>query len=172
MNNENEAVAPWYKQRWLWFILSPLIAVFFYGTFFLYLSIVTADGVVKDDYYKVARGIELDSSKAEAAQAANLAADLTIDNLTGDVVLNITGSLAQWPELLEIEVIHPTHKKYDLSLQAKVVPGSQMYRANLNAPIKGKRYITISPIDQSWRLRKEISGPYEPGKFTLSADGQ
>lgn len=172
MSHENEANAPWYKQRWLWFILSPLIAVFIYGTFFLYLSIITADGVVKDDYYKVARGIEQDSSKAENAAKANLKADLTLDNLTGDIVVKMSGNVDEWPKQLALELIHPTHKKYDVTLVLKAIEGHPVFRGNLPSPIKGKRYLTIEDSTANWRLRTEINGPYEPGKFLIDANGQ
>lgn len=170
-NNSNEAIAPWYKQPWLWFILSPLIAVFIYGTAYLVLSIVTHDGIVKEDHYKIARGYHRDSSRLEEAQKLGLSADLTIDNLTGDLVIKLNGKIDKPYELLELEMVHPTHQQYDQNITLKSLAGSNIYRGNLPSPIKGKRYVTLSTSGAIWQIRTEIAPPYDQAKFTLDAKG-
>ncbi|MCV6590883.1 MAG: FixH family protein [Marinobacterium sp.] len=167
----NEAIAPWYRQPWLWFILTPLIAVFIYGTAYLILSIVTHDGIVKEDHYKIARGYHRDSSKLEAAQKLGLSGELTVDNLTGDLVLKLSSSSDKSWDSLTLELVHPTHQQYDQNITLKPLASSRIYRGNLPAPIKGKRYITLSSgnAEDIWQLRAEISPPYEQAKFILDA---
>lgn len=171
MSKQNPAVAPWYKQPWLWFILAPLIAVFIYGSFFLYLSIITADGLVKDDYYKVARGFERDNSKTLAAADFGIKASLTVDNLTGDLVLQLSGQPKQWSEQLSIELIHPTHQQYDYTVTLRKIPGSHAYRGSLRSALQGKRYLVITPQDQSWSLRSEIQPPFDQRTFQIDPNG-
>ncbi|MGB0467703.1 MAG: FixH family protein [Pontibacterium sp.] len=156
MNNPTPAIAPWYKQPWLWFILTPLIAVFIYGFFFLYLSIVTHDGIVKDDYYKIARGYEVDESRANHTRDLDLKSSLRLDMLTGDLVLNLDGKLTERPEFLRLDIVHPTHKNYDQSITLKQQPGTFAYLGSLQGHMLGKRYLILTPEDQSWRLRTEI----------------
>ncbi len=162
--------APWYKQPWLWFILAPLIAVFIYGFTFLYLSIVTMDGLVKDDFYKVARNHVLDPSRVEAAQRMGIGANLMLDNLTGDLMLNFKTNQNTPPDTLSLSIIHPTHQKYDQSITLKRVPGSMAYTGSLQAELKGKRYLLLEPSSEEWRLRAEISPPYDQNTVELSAE--
>ncbi len=159
--NSHSPIAPWYKQPWLWFILAPLIAVFIYGTFFLYMAITTHDGIVKDDYYKVARGYFVDPTKSKKAQALGIVATLEIDNLTGDLMLHYTSNTTELPAQLVLSIISPTHKKYDQVLTLKLVEGSQAYTGNLQTALKGKRYLMLEPQDSSWQLRAEVFPPHD-----------
>ncbi|MGB2131339.1 MAG: FixH family protein, partial [Marinobacterium sp.] len=93
MNTHDQAPAPWFKQPWLWFILAPLFAVFIYASIFIYAAITTSDGIVKEDHYKVARGMNIDTSRLDNAQARQITADLRMDMLTGDVNLRLAGQL-------------------------------------------------------------------------------
>jgi hypothetical protein len=58
MTDIPEALKPWYKQPWLWFILAPLFAVIIFATSYAYLSVVTFDGMVKGDYAKSAKSFK------------------------------------------------------------------------------------------------------------------
>lgn len=170
MKQDNTVVAPWYRQPWLWFLLAPLIAVAIYGSTFIYLAVTTSDGVVKDDYYKVARGLEIDSSRADRARALGLDGDLLIDDLTGDVGLTLRGNLPGELSQLELEIIHPTHKKYDQIIQLRRLAGSNRFSGNLQQQLGvAKRYLVLQPADLSWSLRAEVLPPYEPLTVRLNA---
>ncbi len=171
MSNSNEAIAPWYKQPWLWFILSPLIAVFIYGTSYLTLSIVTHDGVVKEDHYKVARGYYKDSTRFEQAKQQGISASLMVDNLTGDLVLKLSGETEKKYDTLALELIHPTHQKYDKSITLQSIADTPVYRGNLPGPIKGKRYAMLSAGEDGWQIQAEITPPYDQTQYTLDAEG-
>ena len=86
------SVSPWYKQPWLWFLLVPLIATVLYSTLFISASLLTSDGLVKDDYYKQAKEIHRDNSKDQIASEMGLIASLRLDTVTGDINLEITSS--------------------------------------------------------------------------------
>lgn len=167
MEQEERDIAPWYKQPWLWFILTPLIAVFIYGFVFLYLSIVTMDGVVKEDYYRNARGYDLNSEKAQAAITKNIQAQLNLDSATGDISLQLSGELDTPPDHLTLDIVHPTHQKYDQAIHLKALGSHNLYSGSLASPIKGKRYLQLLPPDQGWSLRAEVFPPYEQRKIEL-----
>ncbi|ANG63317.1 hypothetical protein A8C75_13110 [Marinobacterium aestuarii] len=169
MQQDNIAIAPWYKQPWLWFILAPVIASIFSGTTFLVLSIVTADGIVKDDYYQVAKGLEIDSTLSNNAAALGLDADLLIDDVTGDIGLTLHGKVADDLNSLTLEIIHPIHQKYDQNAQLRRIPGSTRFTGSLQAALStGKRYLVLLPRDNSWSLRAEALPPYDPLRIKLS----
>jgi len=167
---QQQAQAPWYKQPWLLFTLAPLVATVIYGTTFLVLSITSADGIVKEDYYRVVRGYEVDTSKRDFARENNISATLKLDNLTGDLNLQLVGP--QQPKQLFLDIVSPTHQKYDQVITLVSLGIQGLYRASLPAKIKGKRYLLLYPEDQSWRLRLAVEPPYEQREFTLSADSE
>lgn len=169
MNNSknNTPPGPWYKQPWLWFILAPIIAVVIYGTFFLYLSIVTHDGLVKDDHYKMARGHFVDNTKSEAATKLGLGATLKLDNLTGDLMLQFSATSGELPSHLSLSIVHPTHQQYDQMIMLKQVPGSDAYTGSLKASLKGKRYLILQDESTAWNLRADIYPPYDQNLITL-----
>lgn len=160
MNTHATPHAPWYRQPWLLFILAPLFAVFIYASIFMYIAVTTSDGIVKDDYYKVARGTNVDTSKTDAARNLELKGILNFDTVTGDINLSLNGQITRYPELLHLNIIHPTHQKFDQILILKSVNGNGLYSGSLKAGLIGKRYLSLSPIDESWQLRLEIVPPY------------
>ncbi|MBR9828695.1 MAG: FixH family protein [Oceanospirillales bacterium] len=160
MNTHANTPAPWFKQPWLWFILAPLIAVFIYASIFIYVAITTSDGVVKEDYYKIARGMNIDTSKADMAQQLELMGALRLDTLTGDINLSLSGAIKTYPTELHLNIIHPTHQKYDQILTLRSVDGKGLYVGSLEGMISGRRFLSLSPTDESWQLRQEILPPY------------
>ena len=159
--DEIQAAKPWYKQPWLLFILTPIFAVVFYGFGFLYLSIVTMDGVVKDDYYRIARGYELNTEKNQNAIDQKIVAELNLDDVTGDIMIKLNGQLTNVPEFLTLDIVHPTHQKYDQVVTLKAIGSQQLYSGSLANPLKGKRFLFLFPPDENWHLRTEILPPYE-----------
>lgn len=161
MTDNDNAPGPWYKQPWLWFILSPIIAVVFYGTFYLYLSIITHDGIVKDDYYKVARGHLVDKSKSAEAIALGASGQLNLDNQTGDLMLAFQSNDDYRPDFLKLSIIHPTHQQYDQSILLKLIPNTKAYTGNLKSTLQGKRYLILEDENKAWNLRAEAHPPYD-----------
>ncbi len=169
MKHDNTAIAPWYKQPWLWFILAPVIVSVISGSTFLYLSIISADGIVKDDYYKVAKGLQIDNRPSIQAAALNLSADLLIDDLTGDIGLTLSGKIADDLNSLTLEIIHPIHQKYDQNMQLRRVPGTTHFTGNLQATLSSsKHFVVVIAPDNSWNLRAEVEPPYDPLRLQLS----
>ncbi len=165
--DEIQAAKPWYKQPWLWFILSPLIAVAIYGFTFLYLAITTMDGVVKDDYYRLARGYEVNTEKNHNAIDQKITAELNLDDVTGDIMIKLNGQLTSVPEFLTLDIVHPTHQKYDQTITLKAIGSRQLYSGSLANPLKGKRFLFLTPPDENWHLHKEILPPYEQRRFEM-----
>lgn len=161
MNTHEQATAPWFKQPWLWFVLAPLFAVFIYATIFMYIAVTTSDGVVKEDYYKVARGMNIDTSRQDQARNLEIQGALKIDRMTGDVNLRLNGLLDSFPEQLRLNIIHPTHQKYDQTLTLRSVDGKGLYASSLQGKISSKRYLSLSPMDDNWQVRLEIEPPFD-----------
>ena len=149
---------PWYREFWAWFLLIPILTSVCVGSFFLYMSIVTADGLVSDDYYKEGRAFNRTYERDQAAIAMNLNGQLALDGLTGELTLSLTGDLAVWPEVLTLEVIHPTQQGFDQTLQLIRLTGST-YTAQLEREIIGPRILEMTPGPDEWRLRARTRWP-------------
>lgn len=166
--NEEQAQHPWYKETWLWLVLAPLIAAVLYTPVFIYFAITTNDGLVQDNYYKVARGLVVDTAPQDAARALQLKGNILIDSSTGDVQLQLSGR-ETLPAYLDLKLIHPSHQGYDQTLKLRQLPGSDIYNGTLQKQMIGKRYLLLEPENKSWQLQTTITPPYEHRRFVLNS---
>jgi hypothetical protein len=164
---QTQDIGPWYKQPWLWFMLAPLIAVFFYGTSYAYLSVVTFDGMVKGDYAKTAKHFNLDTSRLDKAAAMGLSAEIILDKLTGDLRLIVTSTPAVNSPTLLLDVVHPTMASLDQPIMMAKRPDGSYY-GSLNKTITGKRYLHLTGPDNTWRVSSEINSPW-PTNILITA---
>jgi hypothetical protein len=153
------AIAPWYKQPWLWFLLAPLIAVFIYGTSYAYLSVVTFDGMVKGDYAKTAKHFNQDSSRLDKALAMGMQVYITLDDITGDLRVVIDSEPTITSPTLLLDVVHPTMESLDQPITLALRPDGSYY-GSLDKTIEGKRYLHLTGDDNSWRISQEIHSPW------------
>lgn len=166
MEQQTEDIGPWYHQKWLWFVLAPLIAVVIYASIFMYIAISTSDGIVKDDYYRVARGTNVDTRRVEEAAKRGMHGDLLIDALTGDIRVQLKSDVAL-PQQLTLDLVHPSHQKYDQTITLRSVNGSDIFVGSLQSNLSGKRYLTLSDQTGEWVLKREILPPYDQRSFEL-----
>ena len=165
MSNTNEALRPWYRQPWLWFLLTPLIAVFIVGTSYAYLSVVTFDGMVKGDYAKSAKSFNIDASRLTQAATLGLTAELHVDEVTGDLRLTMHAHETLTDDSLLLAVIHPTMEDLDQDLTLALRPDGNYY-GTLSKNIEGKRYIHLMDVDENWRMMTEATTPW-PATISL-----
>lgn len=149
---------PWYREFWAWFLLIPVLTSVCVGSFFLYMSIVTADGLVSDDYYKEGRAFNRTYERDQAAIQMNLQGELTLDSLTGDLRLQLQGDAPRWPETLTLDIIHPTQQGFDQTLTLIQLSGS-LYAAQLEREVIGPRILEMTPGPDEWRLRARTRWP-------------
>lgn len=166
MENQTRDIGPWYRQKWLLFVLSPLVAVVIYASIFMYIAISTSDGIVKDDYYKVARGTNVDNSRVLEAANRGIRGELLVDALTGDLRLKFNAD-TQLPSTLTLDLVHPAHKKYDQQITLRNVNSSDVYLGSLQGNLEGKRYLMLSDDSGAWVLKRELLPPYDQRSFEL-----
>ncbi len=154
-------VAPWYRQPWFWFVMSPLIVVIFVVLSFVTISVFYADDRVVDNYYKEGRTINQSFEQEARAQALNLRAEVAFDMVTGEVMVSLTGDGAR-PDVLHLMVGHPVNADQDQRILLKKVQGGR-YRGDLTTALSHRRYLTLLPehdVNQmrsaEWLLRGEI----------------
>ncbi|WP_016916184.1 FixH family protein [Vreelandella stevensii] len=157
----NTPIQPWYKQFWPWFLLALLSSSIVVSTTFAVLSVKTADGmVVQEDYYEHGKAINMILAKQERANELGLSAELRIDPLTSDIVLDLTGD--DRPETLYLTLIFPTQDDRD---QEFVLQHVREGRYITQGPdnLRYRWYIQLQPqqTDADWRLIGEARFPNE-----------
>lgn len=157
---EQEIIPPWYKQFWPWFLISILIFAVFIGLGLLTIATLNQDSMVRDNYYKEGRAINMHLGRDQMARELNLVADFQIDELTGEISLELQGKLENLPANLQLDLISPTHADRDRSVLLKHVSAEQ-YVGQLEEPMQGRLYIDLSdpalPGEDGWRLTDELT---------------
>lgn len=161
MTDSSHDIAPWYRQPWFWFVMSPLIVVVVVSLSFVTVSIFLADDRVVDNYYKQGRTINQSFEQEARARALGLSADLRFDQVSGEVLLSLSGE-GTLPTRLYLNIDHPVSAEQDQHLILQRVSEGE-YRGDLEMPLTHRRYLTLLPehdVEQlrsaEWLLRGEI----------------
>lgn len=155
------SVTPWYKQFWPWFLIGILFASIIVSSTFAVVSIKTSDGmVVQEDYYEHGKAINMVFAKQEQARQLNLSAELRLDPLTSDIVVDLTGDAR--PEILYLDLIFPTEDDRDQSFVLEHVRDGR-YITQGPDNLRYRWYLQIQPAleDADWRLVGEATFPDE-----------
>ena len=169
--NNEEAIAPWYKQFWLWFLLFfPALAIVA-GIYTIKIAVDNADSLVRDDYYKAGLAINEDLALDQATAARNITADLSIDNAIGDVVVLLQGEFDSLPAEITLDFIHPTIESKDFTLSAKHRRNGR-YLSQLSEDLRKHWYLQVSDRGEgkapTWRLKTTINlDNAKDDRFTL-----
>lgn len=148
--------SPWYKQFWPWFIITiPLISIILSVTM-LNLAINTEDSLVIDDYYKEGKAINMELSKVQEARVRNIETSLLV--VDDKITLTFNSGAPASGEALALQFYHSTLQTNDFSILL-TRDASGIYRATAEKNISGKWTITLSPLDESWKVVNELAFP-------------
>ena len=167
---QQEPFTPWHAEPWVWFIITLLAVTFCWGGVRLYTVFTHKDTVVIDDYYQRGKSINQDMTRTRAAREHNIEASITIDDLIGEVRINVSGELEQWPEQLTLSFLSPVFADRDIILtMQRTITGD--YVGQLRELVSGRYYLQLETIDQAipeegyksgWRLTMEAE--IKPGQ--------
>lgn len=158
--------SPWYKQFWPWFMIGLLFSAIAVSTSFAVLSVRSFDGLVQEDYYEHGRAINMELAKQQRAHELGLAADLRIDPLTSDIVVQLDGE--DRPERLYLKMIFPTENDRDQELTLEHVRDG-LYLGQAPDNLRYRWYLQLHPSAEQpeWRLVGEAKLPSEES-FTMT----
>ncbi len=145
----NSNAKPWYREFWLWFVLTPPIATVI-GAFATLIIAGAPPAMVVDDYSQIALAVERDRARDERARNLGLVADLAIDEATGSVSVQLTGAA---PERLRLDLVHPTLAERDV--RAWLEHAGNSYRGAIQRST-GRLYLQLADESGSWRLTGEL----------------
>jgi len=159
-NKQNSG--PAYKHPWFWFLMTPLIVVFIVGFTMLYLSIVSNDGVIVDNFYKDGLAIKTREQQDLNARELNLKGNLTLEHTLAN--LTLTGNIQNEHYKLWLHFIHPTQESQDIRVPLQ--KSGNLYTGALPYVINGRYSIMISPDlppsdVKMWRLHADTMLPLD-----------
>ena len=169
-HNHKEIITRWYKEPWAWFIVIILLITFGRGGFQVYTAFTYKDSVVIADYYKEGKAINLDMTRLKEARKLGINIELTIDELIGEVRVNIQGDVQEWPEQLKLSILSPVFEDQDkfVDLRRSV---SGTYVGQIAERITGRYYLQLETLDEQvpekgyqsgWKISTEAI--IEPGR--------
>jgi len=174
---------PWFKQPWLWFVLSVPITSVILSSIMVTVAVVGKDSLVSDNYYKDGMGINQTIQQDQFADQLNLRPIINIDNSTITLALktehlktenlrtdhldNERFSNALKQPFLTLKLLHPTVSDKDLILKLLPTP-SGLYIAELPMTLEGRRYLDLYAYDKSWRIREEVIFPIKQFELNLN----
>ncbi|MFB4394390.1 MULTISPECIES: FixH family protein [unclassified Pseudomonas] len=148
------ATDPWYKHRWPWFIIGILTTSVCLSLTMVSIAVRNPVNLVNDNYYEAGKGINRALDRELLAQTLNLKASVHLDELTGEVELNLSGDSA--PATLELNLISPTQPERDRKVQLARTDSGR-YVGQLDDKVEGRRFVELlgSQEGHVWRLFEE-----------------
>lgn len=157
--HDEENIPPWYKQFWPWFLVGILVFAVVIGLGLLFIALANQDSMVRDNYYKEGRAINMHLGRDNMAREMGLAAEFHIDELTSEISLAMHGEF-DLPRTLQLDVISPSHADRDFTVMLTQLRGNQ-YAGQLDRPVTGRYFIDLSDPalsdEAGWRLTDEIT---------------
>lgn len=141
---------PWYREPYVWLIVTfPMVAILA-GTVTIYLAIKSDDGLVKDDYYKEGLQINMVLKRDRAAVEYGMAAVLLFNHEAGMVRVKLESKKPyEYPEQVNFKLLHTTRSGYDQILKLDKV-GPQFYQGKIQGLPAGTWNVQVET--QEWRL--------------------
>ena len=149
----DDKTRPWYREAWVWFLISgPAIAVVA-GFVTLAIAIATDDGLVADDYYKQGLAVNRVLERDARARQMHLSATATLAG--GSVRVALRGTNGPVPEL-RLRLVHPTRSGRD---QSVVLRASGPDYEGRFVPAPGEpRLLVLEDAGALWRLTGSWNG--------------
>lgn len=156
---EDEAIKPWFRQPWFWFlVLFPALSIG-YCSVAITLAFTSENSMVTDDYSREGRGINQLIARDLAARDLGLNASLLSLGRELQLELRHDEGAADY-DYLVLKLYHPTLEARDRIAQLRRV-GPGKYTAQVPGNIDGRWYLELNSPSNEWRLQGEAFLPAE-----------
>lgn len=152
------AANPWYKHLWPWIIIGILTCSVTLTLSMVTIAVTHPDNLVSDNYYEAGKGINRSLDRELLAQTLKLRASVTLDDVTGEADLRLTGD--SQPETLVLNLISPTRPEKDRKIVLARNPAQPgRYVGLMSDRVEGRRFVELLGVEnsQTWRLFEEES---------------
>jgi hypothetical protein len=155
--SESTDALPWYRHFWPWFIIGLLAAAVSASIATVVIAFANQDSLVSENWYESGEQINrrLESNQNAARRA--IRAELSVDDLTGEVRVDLAGLGVGGVAQLMLTLSHPTQASRDRSIEL-VRAESGLFRGSLDAQLRGRWYASLAPEATTPRGAAEPSG--------------
>tara|TARA_B100001109_G_scaffold94721_2_gene77012 strand:- start:66770 stop:67225 length:456 start_codon:yes stop_codon:yes gene_type:complete len=136
----------------------PLLAIG-WGVVMLNLAMSGEDSLVSDSYYKDGVSYTENQEVHEAAERLQVTGDLVFN--TDEIHLDLGGYFDEYPNTLNLQLIHPTLEKRDVTVLLQRLPSGQYAGVN-EIELPERRHIWLESPEQGWRVDTTVL--IEPGQ--------
>jgi uncharacterized protein len=149
---------PWYKEPWPWIFMAPIAVAMVVGFTMLGVAIKTNDGLVTDDYYRQGVLYNENKSRDDLAKTLGIQGLLTMDEITGDILLTMEFGQAEPVARIEGALRSPTFARDDIRFTLTAIrPG--FFQASIPAMRNGAWDVELVSADGTWRIVERIALP-------------
>ena len=146
---------PWYKEPWVWFLISFPLAAVIVGSLYITTAIKTDDGLVTDDYYNKGKAINMELRRDTAAAAMGITAQVMFSSDGRSVTVNTT-SKQVLPDVLTLKLIHPAQDDYDVAADLHKIAANQYSGSFGKELVKANHwYAQLEDKGNQWRVQAE-----------------
>lgn len=156
MNQDND-IAPWYRQPWLWFLIMFPVASIMYCAVAITAAVTSNSDMVSDDYSKEGRAINQERARDDRAAAMGLKAHIDFSGSELELTVDSTTGQNEFPYLI-LNLFHPTLEARDRTIQLKATGGGH-YVAHLPRNVDGRWYVDLRGPSNDWRLKGQTTLP-------------
>ncbi len=169
MNQDND-IAPWYRQPWLWFLIMFPAASILYCAVAITAAVTSHSDMISDDYSKEGRAINEERARDDRAMVMGLSAHFNFSGSELTLTMDSTTGQNEFPYLI-LNLFHPTLEARDRTIQLQAT-GSGHYMARLPRDVAGRWYLDLRGPANDWRLKGQITLPSATPLELDAAKGQ
>lgn len=150
---------PWYKEPWPWILMAGPGLVIVAAIVTIWIAVVSADGLVADDYYKQGLAMNQRLERDHQASKLGLHADVMRAGLNVRLLITAKETVAL-PEEIVLRLTHPTIDGRDQKVALKS-EGAGFYGGVLAEDVAGRWHVTLEDPAGQWRLQGEWQAGFD-----------
>lgn len=147
---------PWYKQFWPWFIIAIPTSSVIVGVVMIVLALQDQGGLVREDWYKEGMAINQRLDKQNRAKSAGIQAFFSYSADDNIVSLRVENVDTDKESTLVLDLVHPTLKQRDMSVQLYLTP-QKTYFAKLEQIPNGLYYAQLRSDAGEWEIDSQLN---------------
>jgi hypothetical protein len=144
---------PWYKEPYVWMLIGIPLSSVIVGTFFITLSVINKDTLVRDNYYKDGLAYNQELQWDKKAKALDIRLELMIKG--NDLRIKVINTRQVLPGSLKVTLGHPTIPEKDRQSHVQLTQDKD-FLGFIDTTEDGRYYLLIESAEQQWRIRKDI----------------
>lgn len=162
MSHNSAVIIPWYKQPWLWFILTPILAAMTVGFIMLAVAInqQRIDPPLDREFIRDGRGYAVDETMIIKAKELDLYGELQIDLEAGQAILSMQGDIGNDISELELHIKVGANQLLDHVITLKRIETLNQFTGSLISPITARSTFIILSPEERWKMLKDARPPF------------